>query len=73
MKRHAGLHRAEQLILLAKRSVGATQALHAYKLHLAHLLEEYDLAQHQLEQIEHELHHIWGVFHTRRNCLRLAV
>lgn len=43
---------------MAKRSVGATQALHAYKLHLAQLLEEYDLAQRQLEQIEHELHHI---------------
>ncbi len=31
---------------------------HAYKLHLGQLLEEYDLAQRQLEQIEHELHHI---------------
>jgi transposase len=58
VKRHAGLRRAEQLIALAKRSVGAAQALHAYKLHLAQLLEEYDLAQRQLEQIEHELHHI---------------
>lgn len=58
VKRHAGLHRAEQLISMAKRSVGATQALHAHKLHLAQLLEEYDLAQRQLEQIEHELHHI---------------
>jgi transposase len=56
VKRHAGLHRAEQLISLAKRSVGAMQALHAYKLHLGQLLEEYDLAQRQLEQIEHELH-----------------
>ncbi|GGF90730.1 hypothetical protein GCM10010916_05080 [Paenibacillus abyssi] len=45
VKRHAGVHRAEQLIALAKRSVGAKQALHAYKLHLAQLLEEYDLAQ----------------------------
>lgn len=58
VKRHAGLRRAEQLIALAKRSVGATQALHAYKLHLGQLLEEYDLANRQLEQIEHELHHI---------------
>jgi hypothetical protein len=32
--------------------------LHAYKLRLAQLLEEYDLAQCQLGQIEHELHHI---------------
>ncbi|WP_419871421.1 transposase [Candidatus Pristimantibacillus sp. PTI5] len=58
MKRHAGVHRAEQLIALAKRSVGATQALYAYKLHLGQLLEKYDLAQRQLEQIEHELHYI---------------
>jgi transposase len=58
VKRHAGLQRAKQLIALAKRSVGATQALHAYKLHLGQLLEEYDLANRQLEQIEHELHHI---------------
>ncbi len=55
VKRHAGLWRAEQLIALAKRSVGATQALHAYKLHLGQLLEEYDLATRQLELIELEL------------------
>ncbi|RIX45451.1 IS110 family transposase [Paenibacillus nanensis] len=58
VKRHAGVKRAELLITLAKSSVGATQALHAYKLHLGHLLEEYDLAQRQLEQIEHELNGI---------------
>lgn len=56
VKRHAGVKRAEQLIELAKCSIGATQALQAYKLHLSQLLEEYDLAQRQLEQIEHELH-----------------
>ncbi|MEQ7054723.1 IS110 family transposase [Paenibacillaceae sp. P-4] len=56
VKRHAGAKRAEQLIVLAKSSVGAKQALHAYKLHLGQLLEEYDLAKRQLEQIEHELH-----------------
>ena len=56
VKRHSGVKRAEQLIMLAKCSVGATQALHAYKLHLGQLLEEYDLAQRQLEQIETELH-----------------
>lgn len=55
VKRHAGVKRAEQLIALAKCSVGTTQALHAHKLHLVQLLEEYDLAQRQLEQIEHEL------------------
>jgi len=56
VKRHAGVKRADLLISLAKSSVGTTQALHAYKLHLEHLLAEYDLAQCQLEQIEHELH-----------------
>lgn len=55
VKRHAGVRRAELLITLAKSSVGTTQALHAYKLHLEHLLEEYDLANRQLEQIKHEL------------------
>ncbi|GMX66783.1 hypothetical protein Elgi_60550 [Paenibacillus elgii] len=56
VKRHAGVNRAEQLIALAKCSVGATQALHAFKLHLSQLLEEYDLAHRQLKQIEHEFH-----------------
>jgi len=56
VKRHSGVKRAEQLISLAKRSIGATEALQAYKLHLGQLLEEYDLAQRQLEQIEQELH-----------------
>ena len=60
VKRHAGVKRAEQLISLAKCSVGTTTALRAYKLHLGQLLEEYDLAQRQLEQIEHELHLILG-------------
>lgn len=71
VKHHAGLHRAAQLIVLAKRSVGATQALYAYKLHLAHLLEEYDLAQHQLEQIEHELHHILGRIPNAQKLLEI--
>lgn len=56
VKRHAGLRRAELLITLAKCSVGTTKALRAHKLHLGQLLEEYDLAQRQLEQIEHEVH-----------------
>jgi transposase len=55
MKRHAGVKRADLLISLANCSVGTTQALHAYKLHLQHLLEEYDLAQRQLEKIKDEL------------------
>lgn len=58
VKRHAGLQRAKQLVALGKRSVGATQALQAYNLHLGQLLEEYDLAQRQLKQIEQELHNI---------------
>jgi transposase len=56
VKRHTGFKRAELLISLAKSSVGTTQALHAYKLHLGQLLEEYDLAKRQLDQIEHELY-----------------
>ncbi|WNQ10803.1 IS110 family transposase [Paenibacillus aurantius] len=56
VKRHAGVRRADLLISLAKSSVGTTQALQAYKLHLGQLLEEFDLAQRQLEQIEQELH-----------------
>jgi transposase len=54
MKRHSGVRRARLLIDLAKRTVGSTQATHAYKLHLKHLLEEYDLAQTQLQKIEAE-------------------
>lgn len=60
VKRLAGVKRAELLISVAKSSVGTTTALHAYKLHLRQLLEEYDLAQQQLEQIERELHLILG-------------
>ncbi|MFC5451638.1 IS110 family RNA-guided transposase [Paenibacillus aestuarii] len=55
VKRHAGVKRANLLISLAKSSVGTTQALHAYKLHLGQLLQEYDLAQSQLKQIEQEV------------------
>ncbi len=56
VKRHSGIKRANLLISLAKSSVGTTQALHVYKLHLWQLLQEYDLAQSRLEQIEHEVH-----------------
>ncbi len=56
VKRHAGVKRANLFISLAKSSVGTTKALHAYKLHLGQLLEEYDLAQSQLERIENEIH-----------------
>jgi transposase len=55
VKRHAGLRKAQLLIDLAKRSVGPKQALQAYKLHLQQLLEEYDLAQTQLQQVELEI------------------
>jgi transposase len=54
MKRHSGVRRAKLLIDLAKRTVGSKQATHAYKLHLEHLLEEYDLANTQLQKIEAE-------------------
>jgi transposase len=56
MKRHSGLRRAEQLISLAKRSIGAPHAVEAYKLHLKQLLDEYDLATQQLKTIEQEIH-----------------
>jgi transposase len=55
MKRHSGLRRAEQLISLAKHSVGTSYAVDAYKLHLQQLLEEYDLATRQLQTIEQEI------------------
>ena len=54
MKRHSGVRRAQLLIDLAKRTVGSKQATQAYKLHLEHLLEEYDLAKKQLQRIEDE-------------------
>src|SRR5690625_2781341 len=54
LKRHAGFKKAQSLIQLAKVSVGTTQALDAYKLHLEQLLEEFDLATVQLEKIEQE-------------------
>jgi transposase len=46
------LQRTEQLYALTKRSLGATKALHAYKLHLGQVLEEYDLAQRQQNKID---------------------
>ncbi|MFC3253726.1 IS110 family transposase [Paenibacillus sepulcri] len=55
MKRHAGERKARTLIALASRSVGSKQALHAYKLHLKQLLDEYDLACLQLETVETEI------------------
>ncbi|WP_010647460.1 IS110 family transposase [Oceanobacillus massiliensis] len=54
MKRQPGLKKARSLIRLAKNSVGTTQALDAYKLHLEQLLEEFDLATTQLEKVEKE-------------------
>ncbi|GGG16859.1 hypothetical protein GCM10010916_37120 [Paenibacillus abyssi] len=55
MKRHSGVRRAQLLIDLAKRTVGSKQAASAYKLHLEHLLAEYDLASSQLQTIEDEV------------------
>jgi transposase len=54
MQRHSGKRRAQLLIELAKKTVGSKQASHAYKLHLEHLLAEYDLANTQLQRIEDE-------------------
>lgn len=55
MKRQPGMKKAQKLIQLAKKSVGTTQALDAYKLHLEQLLEEVDLATTQLEKVEDEV------------------
>jgi transposase len=55
MKRQPGLKKAQQLIKLAKQSVGTRQALDAYKLHLEQLIEEFDLATAQLGRVEKEV------------------
>ncbi|MBY3621330.1 IS110 family transposase [Paenibacillus sp. VTT E-133280] len=55
MKRHSGEPKAKALISFASRSVGTKQALHAYKLHLKQLLDEYDLACLQLKTVETEI------------------
>ncbi|NOU95691.1 IS110 family transposase [Paenibacillus sp. LMG 31456] len=52
VKRHSGVRRAQLLIDLAKRTVGIQQATKAFRLHLSQLLEEYDLAQSQLQRID---------------------
>src|SRR5690625_5650740 len=54
LTRHAGFKKAQSLIQLAKVSVGTTQALDAYKLHLEQLLEEFDIATFQLDKIEQD-------------------
>jgi len=54
MQRHSGKRKAQLLIELAKKTVGSKQASYAYKLHLEHLLAEYDLASTQLQRIEDE-------------------
>jgi transposase len=55
MKRHSGKRRAHMLVALASSSVGSSQAHKAYKLHLKQLLEEYDLANAQLQAVEQEV------------------
>jgi transposase len=55
MKRHSGKRRAHMLVSLASSSVGSPQAHKAYKLHLKQLLQEYDLAKAQLEDVEKEV------------------
>ncbi len=55
MKRQPGPKKSQLLINLAKSSIGAGQALDAYKFHLEQLLEEYDLAVKQLERVEQQV------------------
>ncbi|PWW28873.1 transposase IS116/IS110/IS902 family protein [Cytobacillus oceanisediminis] len=52
MKRQPGLKKAYLLLNVVRKSVGTGQAIDAYKFHLEQLLEEYDLAVHQLERVE---------------------
>lgn len=69
VKRHAGLWRAEQFIALAKRSVGFTQALHAYKLHVGQLLEEYTWQRVDLRILSMNFITSYSVFLMPRRCL----
>ncbi|MGN7942096.1 IS110 family transposase [Virgibacillus sp. 6R] len=55
MKRQPGPKKAQLLIKYAKSSIGTGQALDAYKFHLEQLLEEYDLAEQQLERVEQQV------------------
>lgn len=55
MKRQPGPKKAQLLIKYAKSSIGTGQALDAYKFHLEQLLEEYDLAEKQLERVEQQV------------------
>lgn len=52
MKRQPGLKKAYLLLDVARKSIGTRQALEAHKFHLEQLLEEYDLAVHQLDKVE---------------------
>ncbi|WML48652.1 IS110 family transposase [Neobacillus sp. PS3-34] len=52
MKRQPGLKKAYLILNVARKSVGTTQAIEAYKLHLEQLLEEYDLTVQQLDRVE---------------------
>lgn len=55
LQRQAGFKKAELLIQLAKKSIGTTQAHEAYKLQIKQLIEEFDLANTQLERVEVEI------------------
>jgi transposase len=71
MKRQGGLRKAELLIELAKTSVGTDQALDAHKLHLRQLLEEYDLATTQLEDLECEVNKILDQLPLAKKILKI--
>jgi transposase len=70
VKRHAGVKRAELLISLAKSSVGTTQALHAYKLHLGQLLKNMTWRNANLNRLSTSSISFLNVFLTHRSCLK---
>jgi hypothetical protein len=73
VKRHSDFNRAEQLIALAKRSVGATQALNAYKLHLVNYSKNTTWRSTSLGKLSMSFIRFWNVFLTLRKYLLFKV
>ncbi len=71
MKRQPGPKKAQLLIKYAKSSIGTGQALDAYKFHLEQLLEEYDLAEKQLERVEQQVKEVLNKISFARKLLMM--
>jgi len=71
MKRQPGPKKAHLLIKYAKSSIGTGQALDAYKLHLEQLLEEYDLAEKQLERVEQQVKEVLNKISCAKKLLMM--